>query len=307
LEPFFTVATEAATRTVLGTTHPFVPALHHLFARRNDLRDPLLEVLAWVTALGTLGLGLRSRGARVRRLAVLALAVFVGFELAHAVHPSLAPTQRYAYMGVPPLVAILVPSATLGLLPRRLRLPRSFAAWTGPAWVLGWGSLVLAAVGSSGHVAFGWDTHYAAAERRLFEAMQRLPHSAVIAGFPQGTMDNVPLGAKRAAFINYQMYMPYHQGMTRFMRKRALAVIDAYYSPSVDALVRLRDEFGVTHFLYEPSLAHGRALFRPLGDEIKRRVEQLAARGEDSALASYHGPAVVFHETRYVLLDLGKL
>ena len=307
LDSFFAVATLAASRTVLSTTRPFVPALRHLLTRKSDLRGPLLGGLSWVTALGTLGLGLGPRGARVRRLAVLALAVFVGFELAHAVHPSLAPTQRYAYMGIPPLVAILLPSAALGLLPRRLRLPTPFAAWTRPAWVFAWGGLVLAAFGSVGHVGFGWDTHYASAERRLFEAMRRLPHAAVIAGFPQGTMDDVPLGAQRAAFINYQMYMPYHQGMTRLMRQRALAVIDAYYSPSVDALVRLRDEFGVTHFLYEPSLARGRALFRPLGAEVRRRVAQLAESGRPSALATYDGPAVVFHETRYVLLDLQKL
>jgi hypothetical protein len=304
-EPFFSVAEFAATRTVHGL-HPLVRSLHAAPGSTRS-REPLLPVLAIVTALGALGSGLRRNGRRMRRLAALALAVFIGFELASALHPSLAPTQRYAYLGVPPLVAILVPSAVLGFLPRRWRLPGSLARWTAPAWVLGCGGLLLAALGGRGNVLRCWDVQFSPRERRVFDVLEQLPHSAVIAGFPTRLMDDLPLGAKRAAFINYQMYMPYHQGMTRLMRERASAVLDAYYAPDLAPLKRLRDEFGVTHFLYERVDAHGHALFRPFGTEIKHRVTNLAADNAESAVATYAGQAIVAKQQRWMLLDLGKL
>jgi hypothetical protein len=302
--PFFTVATAAATRTLLGPA-PFVGPVRRLLRPNRHLSEPILASVACVTLAGALALGLRRRGRGLRRLAALALAVFIGYLLARAVHPRLAPTERYPLFGIPLLVAILVPSAVLGLLPRRFRLPGKLARWTAPAWMTAGALALLALFGGRGKPTAGWDTHFTSRELRAFGALRRLPGAAVIAGFPAGIMDDVPLGALRTAFINYQMYMPYHQGMTRLMRERTSAVLDAYYSSDLDALKRLRDRFGVTHFLYEPEKSGARGLFRPFGAQIKRHVARLDHAA--SALATYSGPAVVFQQKGFVLLDLAKL
>ena len=304
--PFLDVAGRVASRTLLGL-QPFVPPIRYLFRPHRHLSGPIFATVGVITVLGVMALGVRRRGRGVRRLAALALAVFVAYLLARAVHPRLAPTERYPLFGVPPLVAILVPSAVLGLWPRRLRLPGRLARWTTPAWVSVCAAVLLAFFGGRGKPVNGWDTHVSQSERRVFAVLGRLPRSAVIAGFPSGIMDDVPLGALRTAFVNYQMFMPYHQGMTRLMRERVSAVIDAYYSPDLDALKVLRDRYGVTHFLYDPGRANGSSLFRPFGAQIKRQVARLKARDAASALATYSGPAVVFRQERYVLLDLAKL
>src|SRR5262249_25905424 len=130
--PFFEAASDAATRALL-CRGPFVATLRQLFRPKRHLSEPIFATVVLVTFAGACALGVRREGRGVRRLAAFALAVFAGYLLARAVHPRLAPTERYPLFGVPPLVAILVPSAVRGLWPRRWRLPGMPARWTSAA------------------------------------------------------------------------------------------------------------------------------------------------------------------------------
>jgi hypothetical protein len=305
--PFFELAENTGARAFGHGSVPFWPAVHEELETRAR-RAVFYGVLALLCAAGVLGAGLARRGRHFRRVAAFALAVFVGFQLAALVDPSLVPSSRYVRYGVPPLLVAVVPSAFIGLLPRRFRLPGRWRRLTAPLWVGSFTAVLLAALGTYGSRAFGYDVRLQGSDRGVAAAIRALPASALVAGWPEGFMDDVSIFSKRSAFITYQTYMPYNQGMTLEMRARALAVIDAYYSPDLAPLRRLRDEFHVTHFLLEPSRLRKRGhLFRPLNREIVARAGALAASEQENALAGDLGAAVVYRDGRYELIDLAKL
>jgi hypothetical protein len=305
--PFFELAAETSTRTLGHGAEPLWPAVYQALKTRAR-REVFFFVLTLVTAAGVLGAGLRRSGRDFRRLAAFALAVFVGFQLAELVSPSLVPSPRYVRYGVAPLVAVVVPSAVIGLLPRRWRLKGRLRRLTKPLWVAGFGALFLALVGSQNSRTFGYDLRLRDGERGIASAIHALPPDAVIAGWPEGFMDDLPLRTQRAAFINYQMYMPYHRDMTLEMRARASAVIAAYYAPDLTPLRRLRDQFHVTHFLVEPSRLRNRGhLFQPLDREITTAFNELKQGDQPNALGGDLGAAVVYRDKRYVLVELAKL
>lgn len=305
--PFFELAQTTGLRTLGHGSAPFWPSVHALLETR-PLRQPFFVVLSLLCAAGVLRAGLARGGRHFRRVAAFALAVFIGFELAALVDPSLVPSSRYVRYGVPPLLAAVVPSAVIGLLPRRLRLPGRWRRLSAPLWVASFTLVLLALLGTYSSRTFGYDVHLQSGERGITAALRRLPPSALVAGWPEGFMDDAPIYSKRAALITYQTYMPYNKGMTLEMRARATAVIDAYYSPDLAPLRRLRDEFHVTHFVLEPLRLRKRGrLFRPLNRELAARAGALAASGAENALAGDLGDAVVYRDSHFELLDLAKL
>jgi len=305
--PFFEIAESTGAGALGHGSTPLWPAVHEQLETRRG-RGVFFSVLALVCAAGVLGAGLARRGRQFRRVAAFALAVFIGFELAVLVEPSLVPSSRYVRFGVAPLLVVVVPSAVIGLLPRRLRLPGRLRRLTAPLWVGSFSAVLLALLGTYGSRSFGYDVHLQSSERGIAAAIRALPPNVLVAGWPEGFMDDVTTFTKRTAFITYQTYMPYNQRMTLEMRARAVAVIDAYYSPDLAPLRRLRDEFHVTHFVLEPSRLRKRGrLFRPLNQQIAARAGALAASEQENALAGDLGDAVVYRDGHYELVELAKL
>jgi len=305
--PFFELAENTGARALGHGNAPFWPDVHELVASRAHKQTALI-VIALIAAAGVLRAGLLRSGRPFRRVAAFALAVFIGFQLAALVDPSLVPSSRYVRYGVPTLLVAVVPSAAIGLLPRGWRLKGRFRAFTAPLWVGGFVAVLLAFLGTYSSQTFGYEVRLGGGEQGIAAAMRRLPANALVAGWPEGFMDDLTIVAKRSAFITYQTYMPYNQKMTLEMRARADAVIDAYYAPDLAPLRRLRDEFRVTHFLIEPGRLRKRGrLFRPLDHEIASAFAALARSGKDNVLAGDLGDAVLYRDGRYELLDLAKL
>ncbi len=305
--PFFDLAENTGARAFGHGSAPFWPEAYASFASRAG-HQVIFLVITLVTAAGVLRAGLLRSGRHFRRLAAFALAVFVGFQLAALVDPSLVPSSRYVRYGVPTLLVAVVPSAAIGLLPRGWRFKGRFRRWTAPLWVGSFVAVLLAFLGTYSSESFGYDVRMTGSERGIADAVHRLPVNALVAGWPEGFMDDITLFSKRAAFITYQTYMPYNQRMTLEMRARARAVIAAYYAPDLAPLRRLRDEFHVTHFLIEPGRLRRRGrLFNPLNRDIAAAFAALAQSGRENALAGDFGDAVLYRDGRYELIDLAKL
>lgn len=77
--------------------------------------------------------------------------------------------------------------------------------------------------------------------------------------------------------------MPFSKGFTEQMRKRTMALFDAYFAQDQAPLRRLRDEFQVTHLVFEtthfPSHHRQKApkYFRPFDRAILARTRGVRA------------------------------
>jgi hypothetical protein len=296
--PFFEEARRLARTFIVGAGDPIVPSVRGAVKSDKTLSRHLLATVALLTALGFLRLGWKSSAAR--RLSTLGAATFVGYAVADVFTPRLVLPQRYAQYAVPILVAITVPSSARGFLPfgnRRWESSRT------PALVLGFGILLLCLFGGRGDPRSGIHYRLAREDRALFAAVRKLPKTAVVAGFPRGTMNDLPLATRRSAFLTRETHMPYHVVMTLMMRTRMNALIDAYFARDLAPLRRLRDEFEVTHVLVDTRHFVDRppAYFEPFDAHIRQRFR--AARGEFAAIDACK-QAVVFRDGPRFLIDL---
>lgn len=298
--PFFAEAGRLSRTLLVGAGDPIVPSVRRIVKSDKTLSRGLLGTVALLATLGFLRWAWSNAAAR--RLAALAAATFAGYAIADALTPRLVLPQRYAQYAVPVLVAIALPSSARGLLPLGDR------GWVGrtPVLVLAFGILLLCLFGGRGDPRSGIHYRLSRDDRSLFAAVRKLPKSAVVAGFPRGTMNDLPLATSRTAFLTRETHMPYHAGMTLTMRARMNAVVDAYFARDLGPLRRLRDEFEVTHLLVDARHFVGQppAYFAPFDRRIRQRFE--AAHGHFAALQQCEA-AVIYRKGSRSLLDLSRL
>lgn len=313
--PFFEEATALAKRTVFAEGEDLVPALKKPLRHAPTRRDLALTALTLAGLIGYARFGLRTANAGARRLCTLGIVSFLGYVLGTWLNPALGPPQRFAHFPVPLLVLIALPVAALGACPRRWFAPDGVPGVKAGALVLGVGVLLLGCFGSRDPLDSGLEVTVYSAERKALRAIAKLPKRSVIAGWPYGTLDHVPLLTKRTTLISYQTYQPYHTRMTLRMRERMRAMLDVYFqpeSPDLNALRKLRDKFGVTHFLLDKVQLQRppRNVFNPLGKDVETRVRswRMLPRSERRMKnRSKLRRAMVFEDAQFAVIDLKKL
>jgi hypothetical protein len=314
--PFFREAATLATRTVFARGEDLVSPLKRPLRRAPARQQLALSALLLVAAIGFARFGLRAANSGARRLAVLGVVSYLGHLAGTLVNPALGPPQRFAQFPVPILILVALPVAALGLCPRRWFTSDSSTAWKASVVVLALGVLTLGFFGSRAPGRFAQEVILQRSEIGALRAIAKLPRRAVIAGWPDGTIDNVALLSRRATLISFQMYQPYHTRMTKKMRERMRAVLSVYYqpeSPDFDALRKLRDDFRVTHFLLEKRLLRRPPrdlLFEPFRKDLRRRLSTWKAlpRSQRRLLGrSRVRRATVYEDRNFALIDLKKL
>jgi hypothetical protein len=229
---------------------PFVPSAHTWLDR--PLPDGSTRRPAWITGLLVLGLlgwlGLAARDPAARRLLVLPLALVIAYEAAKLLDPAFYLPIRYVGYAIPTLVWLLVPTTAAGLVglftdgARHPRL-RTIA-------VVGAGAALIATLGSGVQLRAGVGQD-ARRFGRLFAAVRETPRDAVIAGWPTGPIQDVPLVARRNAFLTWEHHQAFHAGYLDTLRVRMRAFVEAYFATTPEPLARLRDEHGVTHLMVD--------------------------------------------------------
>ena len=101
-----------------------------------------------------------------------------------------------------------------------------------------------------------------------------------------------------------------HEKFLLGMRQRMDAVFDAYLSTDGAPLLRLRDEFGVTHVIVDTrdfvDPEHAPEYFSPWRARIQPRLR--AIKGKEYLLdPELHEKATIFRQDSLLLLDLKKL
>ena len=143
-------------------------------------------------------------------------------------------------------------------------------------------------------------------DNKLHAFVRSLPDDAYLAGWPPLVM-TIPQACRRPVFISLQTHLPYHTEFTKEMRRRMYALIDAQYAASVEPLLKLRDEHGVTHLLVHRHHLRSHIpgnYFRPFDEYIEKRFDE-AQRSYEIFRQIPH--AEVFSWSKLTLLDLSKL
>lgn len=283
-------------------------------ARRGWLDEPMRQIPLYLKAgLGTVGFALLARrDDRARRLLALPAAVVVAHLLSIPLTPHLYLPSRYLTYPLAALAVIIVPAGWATLGERLVRAgPREAARWVGV--FVGCG--VFLCVFTFGAAKLAGIKHCVTQHRKTYAFLTALPPDAVIAGWPTD-MDDVPYLTGRSVLISREGHQAFHAKYADEMRRRMGAVIDATYAPAApDAtgpspLARLRDGFGVTHFILnrsrygEPALADA-AYFKPFDERI--RAVRASAGGAEAAALRAVGEAAVFVDGDWIVLDLSRL
>jgi hypothetical protein len=240
-----------------------------------------------------------------RRLLSLALAAVIGHTLATWFAPYLYLPDRYLRYPVPALAAVMTAAAASGLF---ALLPAGWArgrTWLRGALAVAYCVLVVFAFGTTGATGIGIEARVRYPD--LHRAVSRLPPDSVIAGWPKGPVNNVPYLARRSAFLTHETHQVFHRAYVDEMRRRLRALLSAYFATSPGPLLRLRDEYGVTHLLLE--LHYFRNVypryFKPFRSWVRREKDR--TRGGPYQALQYLDGAAVYRKGSVALLALDRL
>lgn len=263
------------------------------------------SILMWtihlIMLIGMVRLAMRDAGAR--RLLTLFVAALIGYGTSMLVAPRLYIPHRYITYTIPILAAIALPAAA-GELPSLWRPLRDRpGARAAGALVICILTLVLA--GGRGDGMAGYMRR--ARNDSLYEFVAALPPKSLIAGWPEGPMDDFSYVCRRSVFISREAHQGFHTVYVLAMRERMNVLIDAYFAKDIEPLIRLRDEFGVTHLFVD--LRHLRdsppVYFEPFNERTQNRFDEGLPGGFE--ITRQLKRATVYRDLPLVILDLGRL
>jgi len=219
---------------------------------KHPIRKGFLSFLLFLIALG---LWLKRNDPQIQRLMILPFVAIVGYQLAAWSFPYLFYPVRYIKFVLPTLFIILLPSTLIFLL--------SFTclkhSWK-TKYQLGAVALTICLLVSLffGHrnPRAGLLAEVTVAERPVLNYLSNLPKNVLIAGWPKGAMDNVPFITGQRVLINFETHLMFHQKYVETRRIHMRAIIDALYAVDPKPLLRLGNQFGVTHLVVQPKLLY---------------------------------------------------
>ena len=266
----------------------------------NSSGDVILNVIAGELLVGRVLVAARSSAGR--RLMLLGAAAWLGYLAAQSLAPYFFLPDRYVLYSLPILLVLLIPAA--GAAIGAQLSGRRLAVLGRPAGVIVMAAIVLLPFGGRGSTEAGLNTD-AEWQPPLYDFLRGLPKDALIAGWPTD-VDNVPYLSRRQVFISYELHQVLHQGYADEMRRRMRALIEGYFATDPRPLVRLRDEFGVTHLIFrQDRLENPPHYFRPFSVWARKAFND--GVGEGFEIPRQVEAATVFSDGPFVVLDLRRL
>lgn len=275
----------------------------------SDSRDLELSpsdkggLVALLTGLSALVLFWRLRGAPsnfAMRCGIFFLATVISYGFATALFPALYIPSRYIALGIIPLVPVVfpclwctIPQKLLRTLTPCVRSIASLAIGLSVLTWLGWADLTFRKLPS------------AAGYRPLFKFIRTLPPEAVVATWPRGIGNMIPLFTAHKTLLFEEGHQIFHRDVTEETRKRMRAIIALYAATDQTPVDALRRDYGVTHILLDTRhLSKNPPYFEPFHSEF------LAAR-ESRRNAPLHLDQLAKQNTVYtlgpfVIIDISK-
>ncbi len=290
---------------------PIVPGLN-VHKQLDHMALPIVLAVMGVIVLGVIFCGMKSilkedYGGSGIRLSSFFVVCGVLHVIAWLASPYLYIPTRYFMFSLPFVITLIFPWSIYTLLKQVPQLQSSRKLRN--AAFLGIICIYLMAFGGRGNVEFTASSVEKPAQP-LFDAIAALPKDVVIAGWPVGQLRKVEYVTRRNAFFTGDVHQVLHVSFIETMRKRMNALFEAYFSTDAAPLHRLRQEFGVTHFLVETrdftDPKHAPEYFSPWRARIQPRLAEI--KGKEFLMnGSLHKKAAIFNQNGFILLDLAKL
>jgi hypothetical protein len=264
--------------------------------RTQPARGVYLRAIATlVTIIAVCGFLFTARESkRARRLLTLAALAPCLYVAAVLFDPVLFIPNRYlAHLHI--VLVLAIASGATALASSMKRSWQTVSLFTGALLIVAMADLAAPAQGLNVDVS-----RY----RPLMESLASDPTARLIAGWPNGPVDSVPYIVRKPAFVAKETHQAFHTEPVLEMRRRMNALIDAYWAESLPPLLRLRNEFGVTHLIVNRSHYRDEAptYFEPFRERILDRRAHCRA-----PLTMRVNDAVTFREGDLFVIDLQRL
>jgi hypothetical protein len=277
--------------------YPLLDEPHERLSR--DRRESLHGAIGVIFAVALFGWGItvRKRPGAARASLILAASVIL-FLLARFVVPQLYLPARYPKFVVPTLAMLLCAVGPLGLLLLRQhsKLQRTVAS-------VALCIVVVGIMGGRGNPKSGVELDVSG-RLPLLQFISNLEEGVLIAGMPNGVVENVPYVSRRPALLTREMHQAFHSKFILETRGRMDALIDAYFAGDMDPVRDLVDRYGVTHMV----IRHSDFGAKPPGYHapFARRIKAVASRNRGSFVMPKlaEGPAAVYEGQGFSVIDL---
>jgi hypothetical protein len=206
------------------------------------------------------------------RCAIFGLAMVVSFLAASVLFPLLYIPSRYVALGLTPLIPVVFPAIWSVACRRLIGAHRPLVA-----------ALLTITISVACCVMLGWhklptkEIPTASGNRGLFRYLQELPEQSVIAAWPRGLVNMVPLFTKRSVILFEEGHQIFHRDFLEEARLRMRAIQDVYTATDSAPIEALRQKYNVTHLLIDKRHLRGTpTYFDPFHDEIaesRRKVD----------------------------------
>jgi hypothetical protein len=300
--PLIKAIREILNCSLFGTSEPWSKHLRDFVVNASRLNPQ--EITECIVAFGLLIWFVRSfRSNELKRLLLLPTCVVIGYMGACQIAPTLFLPQRYLTYTVPLITVLLFATAPL----------LTFSSVVGRTWQKGSqfaAALVLAplllVVAGRGTKAGGMSI-VLPSDSVLLHAVQALPVDVLVAAWPSGIANDIPYVTRRRVFVSYETHQAFHVDYALEMRRRVYALIDAYSATTIEPLLRLNREFGVTHLVVQREFANGTVppYFRPFDVAIERARRRLG--GRTPIMQHRLDSAAVFRRGNVVVLSLERI
>jgi hypothetical protein len=272
-------------------------------------RDALLAAPFVILTLIVSGF-LAIKRPEVRRAFMLLATSCLGYIASQWVIPYGYLPNRYVAFSLPILFVVFLPTALLAtpaLL--KTRLPFLWLKNRQAGAALLFSSLLLIALfmGGSGKGASANHSTISTDQQPIFQYIAALPKDVMVAGWPRGMIKTVPFLTKRKNFISYETHQVFHEAFLLKMRERMYALIDGYLATTPGPLIKLRDQYGVTHLVVNmEDYGERRArYFEPFNRYIQEKYDQ--NEGAEYEVVRQLMSGTVISSGPYKILDLSLI
>jgi hypothetical protein len=234
------------------------------------------------------------------RCGIFGLSMLLAFGAATMLFPLLYIPSRYVTLGCISLIPVIFPciwtSTVMELFKNYTKRGSSAIAFAagGAVFVsLGWlHPTVRGLPSASGHLA-------------LFRFIRTLPADSVIAGWPRGIINQIPLFTARSVLLFEEGHQIFHRDCLEELRRRTRSIIHLYAATDAAPLAELQNDYKVTHLLLDKRhLDKAPPYFAPFDEEMK--AARAAVDGKTLFLAELANTAAVYQTGNFVLMDLTK-